>query len=316
MPEIHDIHPLGPLEDVSTVQAREWTKLDSPGKILARPFNPLVHAQRYHDEIANDLLTAIKEITDAPRVSIGKPTRGPQVQDNPRFPMAFLIHDISANDAELLTGRKVWAGPNITFEAITFPPPRPTYLFTLRGLATSSEENIKNIVLDTWKDSISFAFFDKIVANSPAQFTIPLSQEIISFVDSIQIKPVDIKQEGGRDDPHFNIYTQSSALSSAEIWMDICTFFRSRNYISSTLGCGHVTPDAFYCPVCHGKDHPRGLCPFPKLPGWKEATTPPRNEYEQPRERPPRARRSFPYNEPPRGKRFPTRGGGYRTRPY
>ncbi|KAH9972330.1 hypothetical protein BGW80DRAFT_1561139 [Lactifluus volemus] len=171
MPEIHDIHPLGPLEDVSTIQAREWTKLDSPGKILARPFNPLVHAQRYHDEIANDLLTAIKEITDAPRVSIGKPLRGPQVQDNPRFPMAFLIHDISANDAELLTGRKVWAGPNITFEAITFPPPRPTYLFTLRGLATSSEENIKNIVLDTWKDSTSFAFFDNIVAKFPAQFT-------------------------------------------------------------------------------------------------------------------------------------------------
>jgi hypothetical protein len=316
MPDIHDIHPMGPLEDIPQDQIKAWTRQKSTGKIIARPFGPQVHSIGNHNEIANDLLTAIKEITEANHISIGKPTNAQKTHSRARAPMAFLIHGISANDAVLLTGRKVWAGPNIAFEAIPFPTPRPSYLFTLRGLATSSEENIKNLVLDTWKDPISIAFFDEVVSKFPVQFSNPLSQEIVNFVESIQIKRVDIKQEGGRDDPHFNIYTNSTLLTSVEIWMDTCNFFRNRCYLSPTLGNGTIKSDCFYCPLCHGKDHPLGLCPFPKLPGWKNVMKSLQTENRRYNDRPARARRSLPYSEPPRAGRPPPRRGGHRAAPY
>jgi hypothetical protein len=316
MPDIHDLHPMGPLEDVPQDQIKAWTKQKSMGKILARPFGPLVHTIGNHNEIANDLLTAVKEITEAANVSIGQPTKDSNTPDKARPPMAFLIHGISANDATLLTGRKVWAGPNITFEAIPFPVQRPSYLLTIRGLATNSEENIKNLILDTWKDPISIAFFDKVVSKFPPQYSNPLSQEIVNFVESIQIKRVDIKQEGGRDDPHFNIYTNSSLLTSAKVWMDTCIFFCNRSYLSPTLGCATIKLDCFYCPLCHGKDHPLGLCPFPKLPGWKETTKTSQIENRCHNDCPPRARRSFPYSEPSRARRPTPRRGGYRATPY
>jgi hypothetical protein len=121
MLDVHDLHPMGPLEDIPRNQIKAWTDKQSMGKILARPFGTQVHTVGNHNEIANDLLTAIKEITEATQVSIGQPTKDPNAHYRARHPMVFLIHGISANDALLLTRRKVWAGPNITFKAIPFP---------------------------------------------------------------------------------------------------------------------------------------------------------------------------------------------------
>jgi hypothetical protein len=89
--------------------------------------------------------------TDTTDISIGKPTKDPKAPQA-RHLMAFLIYNILANDAQLLSGRKVWVGKNIAFEATPFLPQRPLYIFTLKGLTTNSEKNIKNLVLNTWKD--------------------------------------------------------------------------------------------------------------------------------------------------------------------
>jgi hypothetical protein len=282
MPEIHEEHPMGLLENVDPNQVQDWTFKINTGKILARPFNTEVHYVPNHLDIAKELMTAIKDIVGLTNVSVAEPTKDPNSGPKDRPPMAFLIYDLSDNDVALLMDRHIWVSQSLTFEISPFPLERPSFLFSIRGLATTSENHIKELILITWKDPISKAFFDKILQNTPPFYQNVTYHEINRFINSIDIKHLEIKTEGGRDDPHFNVYTNSSLLSNAEMWMETQNFLHRRTYRSSILGHGQVILDKFHCHLCHGKDHPKGLCPFPKIPGWKGPKRPIRPESSHP----------------------------------
>jgi hypothetical protein len=104
MPEIHEDHLLGALENTNPNQITAWHLKKTMGKILAHPFGTEVHYILNHKHIAKELMTAIQEITEAPIVSVGEPTKDPKAQIFDRPPMAFLIHDISVNNITLLLG--------------------------------------------------------------------------------------------------------------------------------------------------------------------------------------------------------------------
>jgi hypothetical protein len=248
-----------------------------------------------------DLMTAIKEITSLTNVSVAELSKAPIVCQETKIktPMTFLIHDLLDNVVALLMDRQVWASQNLIFEIIPFPPKRPSFLFTISGIATHSEDNIKELILKTWKDSNSEAFFDTFLQETPPFFQNALYHEINRYIDSIDIKRLEIKMEGRHDDPHFNVYVDSSLLPNTGIWLDTHNFLRKRTYHSSTLGRAHVELNKFHCWLCHGKDHPKGLCPFPKLQGWKGPSGPNRPKRNQPMEQPNRTRRSLPYPEAP-----------------
>jgi hypothetical protein len=165
--------------------------------------------------------------------------------------------------------RRVWASQDIIFKIIPFPTTWPSLLFTIQGLATHSKEYIKELILKTWKDPVSKNFFGNIVNNYPVNHQNTLTQEISNFIYSIQVRLVEIKQERGHKDPHFNIFANSELIPDINIWLDTCNFFHERTYCSLTLGRGQVKIGLFHCCLCHSKDHLKGLCPFPQLPGWK-----------------------------------------------
>jgi hypothetical protein len=318
MPEIHEEHPMGPLVNIDSNQIQDWTYKVTTGKVLARPFGTDVHYIPNHRDIANDLMSAIKEITGLSNVSVAEPDKAPIVCQETKIktPMTFLIHDLSDNDVTLLTDRQVWASQNLTFEIIPFPPKRPSFLFTISGIATHSEDNIKELILKTWKDTNSEAFFDTFLQETPPLFQNALYHEINRYIDSIDIKRLEIKMEGGRDDPHFNVYANSALIPNTRIWLDTRNFLRKCIYRSSTLGRGNVELNKFHCRLCHGKDHPKGLCPFPKIPGWKGPTRPDRPERNQPINQPNCPRRSLPHPEGPRERCPAPRRSVNRNFPY
>jgi hypothetical protein len=293
MPEIHEDHLMGTLENNDPNQIAAWNQKETTGKILARPFGTDVHYIPNHKIIAKELMTTIQEITEAPIVSVGEPVRDPRAHNTDRPLMTFLIHDISINNIALLSSRRVWASQNTMFKIIPFPTTRPALLFTIQGLATQSKEYIKELVSETWKDPISQNFFANIMNNHPNNLQNTLTQEISNFVYSIRVKCVKIKQEKGWDDPHFNIFADGELLQDTNIWLDTQNFFCQRTYRSPTLGRGQVKIGFFHCRLCHSKDHPKGLCPFPHLPRWKEKNkTFPTETYNTNNTR--RGRRSFP----------------------
>jgi hypothetical protein len=295
MPDIHDEHPMGPLEGVATEQIYAWLSIET-GKILVRPFDSGVLYQPNQAPIARELMAAIREITGSPHISVATPIIGERKTKapanagrsaKPKQPIAFLVHDLTADDVTTLLSRPIWASKELTFQTFPFPTGRPRFMFTIENLTTQSEEHVRDLVAEIWGDEATTDFLGEILANFPDGEQPNLRREILSFLDSIQIRRLDIKSGGGLADPHFNVYADSSAVSDVNTWLDIRDFLRNRVYRSMILGTGRAIATKFHCGLCHGKDHPRGLCPFPRIPGWKGPTSSPpkaiRNYTEQSR---------------------------------
>ncbi|KAH9014104.1 hypothetical protein EDB85DRAFT_1899346 [Lactarius pseudohatsudake] len=60
----------------------------------------------------------------------------------------------------------------------------------------------------------------------------------------------------------------SSAIPIDEVWIRLREYLVTREYHAHMQGYGITDASPYHCGVCHGADHPRGLCPFPDTPGW------------------------------------------------
>ena len=77
-----------------------------------------------------------------------------------------------------------------------------------------------------------------------------------------------MRSEGGQEDPHYNIYANGEVIQNNTTWLELRRFLRSRVYRSNYHGDGRAMQSDYVCSLCHGHNHPRGLCLFPHVPGW------------------------------------------------
>lgn len=265
MPTIHADGPAALLDGIEREQARKWLMM-ATGKVLARPFDVKVHYQPNHTRIGLDLINAVSEITGSSIATVASPYRDPKYHGNPTI--TFLIHNLTQLEVKTLLSQSVWSSKAITFQVAPFSTPRPDFLFTLTNFTTLNEADVHNALLETWNDSVTTAFFDDIVLQTPDHEKQTVTNAILSFIKSTEVRRLDIKQEKSRLDPHFNVYARGQYLTSDTMWYEIKAFLKGRSYKSPECGKGRIKAVNFFCRLCHGCDHPRGLCPFPKIPGW------------------------------------------------
>jgi hypothetical protein len=270
IPRIFDEDPATLLAGVERNQLQSWLDLPT-GKVLARPFDIEVRYKPNHSAIANTLRTVAKEITGATKVTVAIPKRDPNLPKNGtlRHPMTFLIHDISRKDAEVLLTRTVWSSKEITFQVSSINVRRPDFLFTMKGMTTDKTEHVLACVGETWNDATTNDFIHKLARRAPSdeEQQIRLG-EMIDFLESAAVSLLDMKSEGGQEDPHYNVYADGEVIENNTTWLELRRFLRGRIYRSNYHGDGKATDTDYICSLCHGHDHPRGLCSFPHLPGW------------------------------------------------
>lgn len=267
MPNIHDEDPATLLARIDQVQVHNWLSLPT-GKVLARPFGTDVRFRPNHACIAKEIAAATKEITGATKAIVAPPNKNPDISRWEKQPITFLIHNISKEDEQTLLDRKVWSSSEITFQVASINIRRPTFLFTLRGFTTGESTDVLASLAEIWSDQATTALIKRLAKDAPTQEE---GQEwymqMVEFLDSASVKHLDIKSQGGKDDPHFNIYAKGDIIDDDETWLQLKKYLRNRNYKTMLIGTGSATED-FVCNICHGHDHPGGLCPFPRIPGW------------------------------------------------
>ncbi|KAN0129871.1 hypothetical protein V8E53_012343 [Lactarius tabidus] len=267
MPEIHDTSPMALLEGINKNQLMVWLKT-ATGKVLARPFDSEVKYQPNHLAIAKTLIAAVNEITGQTNVAVATPTREKKSPDRKKHPITFLIHNLSPHSVLTLLERKVWSSNVISFQVSPMNMEKPNFLFTLTGLTSQDAGHIDNLMATAWKDPVTEAYVNSLIKQAPTWQQHQLSIDIDNFLSSTTITTLDIKFKGGQPDPHYNVYADGKTLKCDELWKEIRNFLKGRTYNSPICGKGTARKQFFYCSLCHGCDHPRGLCPFPKLPGW------------------------------------------------
>ena len=91
---------------------------------------------------------------------------------------------------------------------------------------------------------------------------------IAAMILSVRAELVDFKEPEGVPSPQFNIF-MTTPTTELKAWSKIKKLLFIITCPSLLIGTGHPTC-TFYCHICHSLGtHPRGLCPFPLISGWK-----------------------------------------------
>jgi hypothetical protein len=265
MPHIHMDSPAGLLEGLDRDQARKWL-LNATGKVLARPFDRGVHYQPNHHAIAMNLIAATCKITGTTAATVATPNKGPK--HTGKHPITFLIHNLTPNEVQALLNRPVWSSNEITFQVAPLTAKRPGFLFTLKNFTSMNDAQVYNAIMEIWNDAASILFFDRLVLQAQIQDRTSVANSIQNFLKSTYVQRLDTKIEGGKPDPQYNVYADGQLIPNDTLWYEIRAYLKGRVYRSADCGKGRAKENNHSCGLCHGCDHPRGLCPFPKVPGW------------------------------------------------
>ena len=267
LPPVHDAHPTVVFEHIDTDFATEWDQ-HLGGKLLAHPFDGEAQDPTNHVEICELIFTAASEITKSMEVEVSAPMPSEDAKKDRRSPTIFLIFNLSDDHVNLLLQRGIWSSTAITFRVLPFHPPCPNFMFSIGNISTHSKDTVIPIVQRVWDSTEVKNYITALINAVPEDKRAGIETAICLLMDSMWVQKLDTKRAGETIAPHYNVYTDSSGISIDEVWIRLRNFLASRPYSASYQGTGKIRVPPFHCGVCHSADHPRGLCPFPDIPGW------------------------------------------------
>jgi hypothetical protein len=265
---IHDAHPDAAYEYIDPQTLQEWRGF-SGEKLLAIPFKNDARNPQLHEEISNHIFAAVVEITQSPDLGVAAPLPNEEGRRRRLMPITFLVYNLSELHREILLQQTVWASTTITFRITTPPMKCPTFLFAIKGLRTLEPNLVRNTVREMWGDETTSKFINDGIQALDKELHNSATETITAFMDSMWVTRLDTRDRGSALKPTFNIYANGTIINDVRSWTNIRTHLANRNYHSSRLGQGHVETTPRHCGLCHGVDHPKGLCPFPAIEDWR-----------------------------------------------
>ena len=269
-PIVHVAHPAAAYNNVNKTVTLAWDSFPN-FKLIAVPFGFEARLHAKHGAITRGILSAIAEITDSQRIGVSAPAPEDRlIKTCSRTPYAFLVHGLTKRQYQLLLKQRIWASVDITFRITTTKPSPPDLLFSITELSSLDTEGVYNMVLSIWSKESTIALIQDLIQTFPGFPEDPSTKvDLKSFLASLKIHCVTIKEKGGRINPVYNTYADNRYFRNHSLWSKIRSSLAGLRYGSAALGSGLVKVAFFHCNICHGADHPRGLCPFPKIQGWR-----------------------------------------------
>ena len=272
MPEVHLADPTSMLNFIDINLVLEWEDYDN-GKLLAIPFGNEAEKATHHSRIAEKLLTATAEITQSDNIGISTPVPSEEAISNGDTPTSFLIYNLSADEINTLMQRGVWSSRAITFQVVELHPPRPDFLFTIKGFNTRDDTGILNMVKATLQSNSAQNLVDDITEFFTENCQPEIRNNIQDFLNSVYIKRLNYKSKGRVELPRFNVYAKAKFIPDDDVWFYLRETLSKLPYGSPMQGRGITEIAPSTCGICHGVDHPSGLCEFQELEGWNGPTS-------------------------------------------
>jgi hypothetical protein len=141
-----------------------------------------------------------------------------------------------------------------------------------------SADLVAEMVSEVWKAEKTQNLLQKLEVPMDEEQN-PPQPHIENFTKSMWVEFVDMRGKRNTLLPHFNVFADSSLIPNKDLWCQTRLLLARRPYTAIRLGRGTVAIALFNCGICHGATHPRGLCPFPEIPGWNGPARHPDNQY-------------------------------------
>lgn len=187
-------------------------------------------------------------------------------------PTTFLVYGASQLLRKIVVEQRVWSVPQVTFEAYPFESNViPTIILCLAGFICPDDDTVTNSVKAAWLQPLPKAQLAEILVATDRSFSgadaITLARSAIqNMANSAQSELLNYRTPGGAPSPRWNIYVTPPTARIAA-WTKLKTYVDELIYPSTLSGTG-TTRKLFVCTICHSRNHPRGLCPFPDTQGW------------------------------------------------
>jgi hypothetical protein len=258
-PLVHDAHPAAAYNNIDKSITLAWDSFPNY-KLIAIPFGFEARIHMKHGAIA--------KITDSQRIGVSAPALEDRIiKTHSRTPYAFLVHGLTKEQYQVILKQRIWVSIDITFRIMTTKPSPPDLLFSITELSSLNTEGVYDMVLSIWSRETTLDLIRDTIQTFPQDPTTVVNYK--SFLASLKIECITIKEKGGRINPIYNTYADNRYFRNHSLWSKIRTLLAGLRYGSAMLGSGFIKVALFHCNICHGADHPRGLCPFPKIQGWK-----------------------------------------------
>jgi hypothetical protein len=184
-------------------------------------------------------------------------------------PYSYLIRNISTEDAAKLTLRQCWATTHIGFLVYTAEAIMPSYLGAIQGFSMTDDDDtsaLLDLVRRTFRESEISSIISGALEPAPAEAGANPMKRAHDIIDTLAIRVIHIRSQGGSLRPFANLYLKWP-VDNDEAWSQLIAVVANTSYQDSLLGFGSYYA-GWTCTICHGADHPSGLCPLPLLPGW------------------------------------------------
>ena len=267
MPPVQDANPTAIFDNIDLPLVAKWES--HPGdKVLAVPFDTNVRSPGTHEHYRTAILTAVIEIVESEGISVASPRPSGRATSKSRTPTTFIIYNISKEQAETLLNRAVWSSKAVTFRVAPFATTCPTFLFAISNYSTTALVDVFQMVKNVWESDHTNTFVNNLLTETPLDEREKVASDIQHLIETMNLIRLNIKITGNTLSPRYNVYADCGEFSNDKTWSALRSFLLSTEY--SALMQGRVSTELipFRCTCCHSVDHPRGLCPFPSLPGW------------------------------------------------
>ncbi|KAL6306806.1 hypothetical protein BKA93DRAFT_748181 [Sparassis latifolia] len=243
-PRIHADHPFWYLEDMQGEQSCQWCSL----------FGTALAVVPYSFS-ANDLAFRAAVLAIVPRVvtqhfNVQNPHLAPPLAltDTHRtnqLPFAYLLYNLTPAEYEALLCQYCISTADLTFFIYDLSGEIPHYIRTLSSFTSSDSTELRDVIIA------------RLCENASIQI----------LIDILGVQVLDLRGPGGYPAPAANLYMVSPS-KDLEQWLVWRNHIYRQLFPTNFIGCGQGHP-GWRCSGCHVSDHPRGLCPFPRVPGWR-----------------------------------------------
>ncbi|KAJ3480916.1 hypothetical protein NLI96_g8029 [Meripilus lineatus] len=234
------------------------------------------------------MIPLVEEVLDRKNLKMAVPIISSESNDPSVGPRAYFLQ-VSPEEEAALVGLGTIAKDGFAFNIIRFGFTMPTYVLSLAHLYGTLEDITDLIMKILSDDPFQAIILDLARSNPNIEQGEPDIDLIYDVLNSVKVTQTDWLTQGGIMEKATHLYIRSPAgdLESFNFWK---AKLRSLDFSDPFIGTGALI-GPWKCLGCFGVDHPTGLCPFPKVPGWQGPPIPPRNTAP-----PPLPNATFPYD--------------------
>lgn len=265
-PVVHGWTSLNVFAGTALDVVHEW-KTDGVCKCFIYPLDAGTETDR--SATADKFQTSIARLFGTDEIQVGEPI-GPH--NGASRPPWLYVTAAPLHVAQALVQRGVWSTSYATFLAIPFSPQLSSYAFTLTNFRVPASEEggrrIANLVCNAMKESQKL--MDFLSQNFPPDENdfeaITPAEILFHHADTVRAYPLTIaRPKNAGSEVLWNIHIQviSQDIATHNEWV---TLLKGLRYYIPYMSVGSTR--TFKCTRCKSMDHPAGLCPFPKIPGW------------------------------------------------